>query len=72
MSTMYIEHCFQSAFRRDSSSRQETDESHLNCMTNGVGTADQELQYGFTVAECGLALSSISITPDLSSPAALS
>ncbi|GFW19883.1 hypothetical protein TNCV_3561861 [Trichonephila clavipes] len=46
-------HYFQSAFRRDSSSKPETDESHLvrdlDCMVDGVGTPNQELQYGFVL-----------------------
>ncbi|GFV09723.1 hypothetical protein TNCV_2597781 [Trichonephila clavipes] len=46
------------AFKRDSSSKPETDKSHLvrdqDCMEDGVGTPNQELQYGF-------ALSSLSV-----------
>ncbi|GFT17100.1 retrovirus-related Pol polyprotein from transposon 297 [Trichonephila clavipes] len=42
-------HCFQSAFRRDSSSKPKTDESHLvrdqGCMADGVGAPYQDLQY---------------------------
>ncbi|GFS56794.1 hypothetical protein TNCV_2222141 [Trichonephila clavipes] len=43
-------HCFQSAFRRDSSSKPETDESHLvryEGLADGVGAPNQELEYGF-------------------------
>ncbi|GFX81949.1 hypothetical protein TNCV_2571481 [Trichonephila clavipes] len=46
-----FKHCFQSAFRRDSSSKPETDESHLvrdkDCMAEGVGAPNQELLDGF-------------------------
>ncbi|GFW37519.1 hypothetical protein TNCV_861261 [Trichonephila clavipes] len=41
------------AFRRYSSSKPETDESHLvrdqDYMTDGVGASNQELQYGFAL-----------------------
>ncbi|GFV02848.1 hypothetical protein TNCV_3609771 [Trichonephila clavipes] len=41
--------CFQTAFRRDSSSKP----SHLvrdqDCMVDGAGTPNQELQYGFVL-----------------------
>ncbi|GFW44145.1 hypothetical protein TNCV_3855061 [Trichonephila clavipes] len=47
------EHWFQSAFRRDSSAKPRADESHLvrdqDCIADGIGTPDQELQYGFAL-----------------------
>ncbi|GFW19850.1 hypothetical protein TNCV_3561531 [Trichonephila clavipes] len=62
-------HCCQSAFRLDSSSKPETDESHLvrdqDCMMIGVGTLNQEFLYGFA---CGLPLPSKNRTLDLRSP----
>ncbi|GFU48581.1 hypothetical protein TNCV_1439541 [Trichonephila clavipes] len=44
------QHCFQSAFRRDSSSKPETDECHLvQNQDIGIGSPNQELQYGFAL-----------------------
>ncbi|GFU71511.1 hypothetical protein TNCV_1819931 [Trichonephila clavipes] len=44
---LFDQHCFQSAFRRDSSSVSETDESRLvqdeDCMVNSVGAPKLEL-----------------------------
>ncbi|GFX20618.1 hypothetical protein TNCV_4269501 [Trichonephila clavipes] len=46
-------HCLESAFRRYSSSKLETDESHLmrdqDCMWDDVGTPNQELKNGFVL-----------------------
>ncbi|GFW36638.1 hypothetical protein TNCV_1956381 [Trichonephila clavipes] len=47
----YQEHCFQSTLKHDSSSKPETDESHLvrdqDCIADGVRAPNQELLYGF-------------------------
>ncbi|GFV87835.1 hypothetical protein TNCV_781171 [Trichonephila clavipes] len=53
-SCKYIKRCFQSVSRRDSFSKQETNESHLmrdqDCMVDDVEAAIQELRYGFALA----------------------
>ncbi|GFU71883.1 hypothetical protein TNCV_1628241 [Trichonephila clavipes] len=62
------EHCFQSLFRRDSSSKPETDESQCEIRSGGWCKRSQPrvaIWFCIAVTECGLALSSNNRTPDL-------